>query len=299
MAGMNNIERVHRLNISEIETLAFAGGGNRCWWQAGVLSKLLDQGFSLPKHLVGTSAGAAIAASCLLDGPEAALQSCLQLFANNPSIIARSELTRLKFRFAHDYIYPAWISSIVHVANFQRLNTAPSHLQVAITRPARALGLTGSVMAGTLAYILDKHIWHSIHPQLPKYFGLRQDFHELRQCQSAEHAQLILTAAAAAPPFMSACRIGDEAAIDGGYVDNAPIHEQTFDEKIKTLVLLTRNYPKLPKLFRWNDRFYWQPSTRVPVSTWDCTARATVHAAYALGRKDAWHSLQEGIFFGV
>jgi hypothetical protein len=28
------------LNFPQIQTLAFAGGGNRCWWQAGLLTPL-------------------------------------------------------------------------------------------------------------------------------------------------------------------------------------------------------------------------------------------------------------------
>ena len=28
------------LNFSQVQTLAFAGGGNRCWWQAGLLTQL-------------------------------------------------------------------------------------------------------------------------------------------------------------------------------------------------------------------------------------------------------------------
>lgn len=52
-----------QLHLDDIHTLAFAGGGNRCWWQAGVVSQLLDMGWKLPPTLVGTSAGAAIATS--------------------------------------------------------------------------------------------------------------------------------------------------------------------------------------------------------------------------------------------
>jgi hypothetical protein len=29
---------MHSLNFSQIQRLAFAGGGNRCWWQAGLVT---------------------------------------------------------------------------------------------------------------------------------------------------------------------------------------------------------------------------------------------------------------------
>jgi hypothetical protein len=83
-----------------LQTLAFAGGGNRCWWQAGLLTHLQAQGAQLQAKLVGTSAGAAIAASFL----------------------------------------------------------------------------AGCVAAGTLAYLVDKYLFHNIHPVLPRFLGLKQAF---------------------------------------------------------------------------------------------------------------------------
>jgi len=79
-----------------LQTLAFAGGGNRCWWQAGLLTHLQAQGAQLQAKLVGTRAGAAIAASFL----------------------------------------------------------------------------AGCVAAGTLAYLVDKYLFHNIHPVLPRFLGL-------------------------------------------------------------------------------------------------------------------------------
>lgn len=292
---MQNAELLLNLDFAEIDTLVFAGGGNRCWWQAGAISQLLQQGARLPAQLVGTSAGAAVAASCITDGPKAALASCVRLYADHQRIFDWRGLARLKLRFAHQHIYPAWVASIVHAGNFDALRSARTQLRVAFTRPARLLGLTGSIAAGTLAYVVDKHLWHSIHPRLPKLFGLRQDFLDLHQCQSVADAQALLSAAAAAPPLMASRQIGAQRAFDGGYTDNAPIHPQTPAQKSSTLVLLTRFYPHLPVLFRWGGRAYWQPSRPVPVSTWDCTARTTVHEAFAHGEGDAVKMFQGGV----
>ena len=76
-------------------------------------------------------------------------------------------------------------------------------------------------------------------------------------------------------------------AIDGGYTDNAPLEVQDAAAKSKTLVLLTRHYPKLPALFGWRGRSYLQPSARVPVSTWQCLPHTPVRDAFALGLRDA------------
>jgi hypothetical protein len=61
----------------------------------------------------------------------------------------------------------------------------------------------------------------------------------------------------------------------------------THDEAKRTLVLLTRHYPDLPQQFTFEQRQYWQPSRKIPVSTWDCRPFTTVDLAYELGIDDA------------
>ena len=292
---LGKIADIHPLDLNTINTLVFAGGGNRCWWQAGALGFLTERGMRLPAQLVGTSAGAAVAASFLVQGTEKARQACLKLYAGNPRIFDWSALTAFKLKFAHQHIYPAWVDAFLNAATFTTLRDASSRLTVGLTRPARWLGMGGSVAAGTLAYLVDKYLWNSIHPRLPTWLGLRQDFMVLNDCPDIDTAQSLLIAAASAPPIMSARPVGGAHAIDGGYTDNAPIPAQSDEERSKTLVMLTRHYPKLPPLFAWQGRTYWQPSQRIPVSTWDCTPKTTVNEAYDLGAQDGAYALRSGL----
>ncbi|GAB2790641.1 patatin-like phospholipase family protein [Dyella kyungheensis] len=292
---LGKVEETRALDFSGMSTLVLAGGGNRCWWQAGALRHLMEQGMRLPAQLVGTSAGAAVAASILAEGADTALQACLKLYASNPRIFDWSSLSKLKLKFAHQHVYPAWVEAFLNETTFDTLRHSSSRLVVALTRPARFLGMRGSVAAGTVAYLVDKYLWNSIHPRLPRLFGLRQDFMVLNDCSDIEMAQSLLIAAASAPPIMSARPVGGGPAIDGGYTDNAPIPPQSEQERSTTLVMLTRHYPKLPPLFRWHGRTYWQPSQRIPVSTWDCTSKTTVHEAYDLGAQDSIQALETGL----
>lgn len=292
---LGKVTEVRQLEFNTIDTLVFAGGGNRCWWQMGALSFLTERGMRLPVQLVGTSAGAAVAASFLVQGTEKARQACLKLYAGNPRIFDWSALTAFKLKFAHQHIYPAWVDAFLNAATFTTLRDASPRLTVALTRPARWLGMGGSVAAGTLAYLVDKYLWNSIHPRLPAWLGLRQDFMVLNDCPDIDTAQSLLIAAASAPPIMSARPVGGAHAIDGGYTDNAPIPAQSDEERSKTLVMLTRHYPKLPPLFTWQGRTYWQPSQRIPVSTWDCTPKTTVNEAYDLGAQDGAYALRSGL----
>ncbi|KVK78598.1 patatin [Burkholderia cepacia] len=272
--------------------LALAGGGNRCWWQAGVLARLMREGWTMPRQLVGTSAGAAIAAACLTIGPEAALDACRALYGRTARIFHWRGLLHGRLEFAHQTVYPAWLDAFVNEQTFATLRASGSSLRVAVTRPARYLGLTVSVSLGTLAYLVDKKIWHGIHPRLPAALGLTQELIDVTQCDGAADAHRILMAAAAPPPIVRAVPLHGRHAFDGGYFDNAPLPRQTLPERRQTWVMLTRHYPDRPAFFRCRDRSYWQPSRPVPVSTWDCTRGTTVGDAFRLGFDDAEKALR-------
>lgn len=275
------------VDLGSIDTLIMAGGGNRCWWQAGLVQALMQRGWTLPRNITATSAGAAIATSLLTGTTETALVACKKLYSANAQLFDWNALMRLKVKFAHQHIYPAWLNSLIGDGDYTTLQQSKSQLNVAVTQPARWLGLTGSLVTGSVAYLLDKKIAHSIHPKLPRYLGLRQAFFSLNECTTAHEARNLLAAAAAAGPFMKAQKVAERWALDGGYIDNAPLPAQTPAEAKRTLVLLTRHYPDLPQQFTFEQRQYWQPSRKIPVSTWDCRPSTTVDQAYALGFDDA------------
>jgi predicted patatin/cPLA2 family phospholipase len=292
---MSIFKPISNINLNYIDTLVLAGGGNRCWWQAGLVQQLTSQGWALPSKLIATSAGAAIATALLTNRTEAAFAGCKKLYEANAQIFDWKALTRLKVKFAQQHIYPSWIESLMRDNDYLTLIETKRQLTVALTQPARFLGLSGSLIAGSIAYLLDKKIAHSIHPKIPKYLGLRQAFVNLTDCQTAQEARVLLSAAAAAAPFMKAQKVNGQWGMDGGYTDNAPIPEQTSDEAARTLVLLTRHYPDLPRQFSIEKRLYWQPSQKIPVSTWDCRSSTTVDLAFQLGMSDAQVTPQQSI----
>lgn len=288
------VESLASLDLASIDTLIFAGGGNRCWWQAGAVSHLLAQHWRLPAQLVGTSGGAAVAAAFLTAGPQAALVACQRLYADRTRMFEWRGLLRGRLHFAHRHIYPAWLASFVDATHFEALRRSSTRLQVAITRPTRWAGLRGSIGVATVAYLADKFLRGPLHPRLPRRLGLRQEFRNLHDCASLDEARELLAAAGAALPFIPARRIAGEYAFDGGYTDSVPLPAQSTVEKARTLVLLTRHYPKLPRLFRVGGRNYWQPDTRVPVDMLDCTVRANVLDAWVQGERSAQEALASG-----
>jgi len=63
---------------------------------------------------------------------------------------------RLKVKFTHQHIYPAWRYSLMDDREYAALQQSQSRLNVAVTQLARWLGLTGSLNTGSVTYLLDK-----------------------------------------------------------------------------------------------------------------------------------------------
>ena len=189
---MSAFQPLTAVDLGAIDTLVLAGGGNRCWWQAGLVQALIQRGWTLPQNITATSAGAAIATSLMAGTTEAALVACKQLYSANAQLFDWKALIRLKVKFAHQHIYPAWLHSLLGDGDYAALQQAQSRLSVAVTQPAHWLGLTGSLITGSVTYLLDKKIAHSIHPKFPRYLGLHQAFFSLNECGSAQEARTLL-----------------------------------------------------------------------------------------------------------
>jgi Patatin-like phospholipase len=279
-------------NLRDFQTVVLAGGGNRCWWQAGLLSVWMNQGHIQPKRLVGVSAGAGLAAALLSESLDEAKRACSALYQAHASVW----LGQPKAMFAHEFIYPQWVADFMNDAAIHRLHSNPTQLSVGVARLPNWLPNVIGCGLAMLAYLVDKHATRpsaapNPHPSLPPRLGFRMDLIDTTfACQTHAAAQgdfvrNLLVCSAAAVPFIRARPLLGSLAIDGGFADNAPRPPIAAHEP--QLVLLTRHYPMAPLYFQHQGRWYLQPSTRIPVSTWDCTKKTNIHHAIALGERDA------------
>jgi predicted acylesterase/phospholipase RssA len=292
-------QRVHRLDWGRIGHIAFAGGGNRCWWQGGVCDALVAHGLTLPRHFSGTSAGIAIAAALAGGRAHDALAPCTHLYESNPHLLDRQALRQGRWRFAHQHIFPAWLRSFVTAARWQEARARGHELHIAIGRfrgPSWP-GLAGGL--GLAAYLVDKFVLRQVHPMLPKHLGFAVEFLHADGNTPHTEVQRLLLGAAAATPIIQSPPIGGAKAFDGGFCDNAPVAPlsvATLGAAKQTLVLLTRHNPRLPELFAVAERIYWQPRHAVQVSTLGCTAGTNVALAYEQGQQDAQRWLARDLF---
>jgi predicted acylesterase/phospholipase RssA len=271
-----------RAALAAFAQAVFAGGGNRCWWQAGVWDVLHPAGLA-PRAIAGVSAGAATACMLLAGRGTPALAHYLEVTTGLRRNFQPERWLRGERAFPHAAIYRAALLRLLDADALRRLRTqAPVYVQVA--RPPRWLPVPAALVVGALAYQFDKKVRRALHPEAARTLGFRAEVLRAQDCATPEALADLLLASSCTPPFTPALRLHGRAVLDGGMVDNVPV-DALPTPAAPTLVLLTRRYPR--PLPRADARVYLQPSRPIPVSSWDYTDAPGIRAALALGRDDA------------
>jgi predicted acylesterase/phospholipase RssA len=261
----------------------FAGGGNRCFWQAGFWSEAaptLGLGRSL-RRVAATSAGAAIACVLLSGRLREGLAHFRSAVAANPRNVYPGNALHGRPVFPHAAMYRRALLAVVDPEALAHLHAGPEVL-VPVTRAPRWLGVRPAFAVAGLADALEHVAWPSVHARLARRLGFAAEYVSVRSCPSPEALADLVLASSCTPPFTPALTHGGRPALDGGIADNVPAAAVDADDG-PTLVLLTRRYARLP---RHPGRVYVQPSAPVAVSAWDYTDPDGIQAAFDQGRRD-------------
>ncbi len=264
--------------------LAYAGGGNRCYWQGGFYETVAPRLGLQPKRVVGASAGAfAMLYTALGLGPsirEQVFEAC------KTSV---SETDWAGFRrggrlFPVGEKYRVLMAEMLTQARLAQLQ-GQADFQIAISRPPRFWPLPVAAALGIGAYQLEKQLRRPVHPSAGRRLGFAADLISVRDCLTPEDLVAALMASAAVPPFMPAGRVGQRPALDGGLYDSAPAWALSDLEQAgeQTLVLLTRPFTDVPAVA---NRTYARPSQTIPVSQFSIRDWEGMQFAYRLGVSD-------------
>ncbi|AOY98152.1 Patatin [Cupriavidus sp. USMAHM13] len=279
---------------SPFDQVVFAGGGNRCWWQAGWWDTVAPELGLRPRVIAGISAGAATACMLYAHDSRETLAYYREVLADNRSNAYWGNLLRGKRVFPHFGIYRAALLTLFGQERLARLGDAPE-IRVGLAHIPGWSGPRLAVAAGLLAYNIDKHLLKTLHPRLGRKLGFHPEFVLAQDCATPEALADLLLQSSCTPPFTPVLRRAGRAVLDGGLVDNVPV-DALDDAEGDVLVLVTRLYPRPPRFVlarRGQRRLYLQPSQRVPVSSWDYTRPEGMELAYALGRRDGEAFLRE------
>ncbi len=268
------------------DQIVFAGGGNRCWWQAGFWERVTRDVPLRPRVITGISAGAATACMLHMRESDWVMDYYRQALASNRKNAYWGNLLRRERVFPHYRIYRQALLDI-YDGQLDKLAAGPE-IRVGISHIPRWLGPRSATAAGLVAYNIDKHVRRTLHPTLARRLGFTPEFVRAQECRTAADLADLMLQSSCTPPFTPILRRAGRAVLDGGMVDNVPV-DALDAVPGQVLVMVTRRYPR-PQMFTQHhagqDRLYVQPSEAVPISSWDYTRPDMMRPAFELGRRD-------------
>jgi predicted acylesterase/phospholipase RssA len=268
------------------EQVVFAGGGHRCWWQAGFWDVVAPEIELRPKLIAGVSAGAATACLIYANNSQDALDYYDQVLpAGSRNVYWRNALRRGAAVFPHNEIYQGALRALIGGANFKQLMLNAPEIRIQFARIPRWLGPRTAVGVGMIAYNIEKYAKRSLHPTFGKRLGFTQEVARVQDCHSEEELVALIIASSCTPPFTPIQYRNGRPTMDGGLVDNVPVSALDRTD-VSTLVLTTRRYPQHGQIFTRGHCVYVQPSQKTPVASWDYTAPKLYRKTYELGRID-------------
>lgn len=266
------------------DAIAFAGGGNRCYWQGGFWEAAEPLLSLKPRLIVGVSAGAWSAVYSLLGLGRQVNNLVADACASGRRNFEWRAWSAEGSPWPVALMYRRLLEDILDEAALKRLRQGPD-LLVALARAPRRLPLSLAIPLGIATYQVEKKLRAPVHPRGGRALGFRSDYVNLKEVAGTADAVAALMASASVPPFMPVGRVGGLAALDGGLVDNVPIDPLLAVEAAggRTLVLLSRRYRSHPEV---EGRTYVEPSEAVPVGQFDITNPDGIRRAYEMGLAD-------------
>lgn len=268
--------------------IVFAGGGNRAFYQLGLMNRWAERLLPRTAVIAACSAGACVAVILLSERQETTHRFWLARRRHVTKNFEWRRLLRGERPTPHAPIYRDTVIHSMREGGLERLRAQPFPVLVITSRFPRLLPATGAVALGLGAYSLGKRLWPGeIHPRLPRRLGFSPAIFDARECETPEAVADLIIASSATPPFTPIGRFASEALLDGGLVDSAPAFVAESEPTVRrSVVLLTRPYPA-EATGAQGKRLYVAPTEPVPVERWDYTRPELVRATIEMGERES------------
>lgn len=266
----------------KFDNIVFAGGGNRCFWQAGFWLTIRDHLDNTPKHIASVSAGSAISCSLFSNKFETVYENTLKVMTDNKKNRYWKNLIGNEPIHPHNKLYRHIIEMSLDEESLNTLHKGPRN-HILVAHIPNWLGPKSATLIGLSAYQLEKKLFQPVHPKFGRALGFKSEFIEAQNCKNLDELADLIISSSCTPPFTPIMYQSNKAVLDGGMIDNIPVHGIN-DYPGNTLVLCTRPYKKLPNI---KGRTYIAPSKPVAVSSWDYTNPEAVISTFKQGKSDA------------
>lgn len=267
--------------------ITFAGGGNRAFYQLGLMNRWKERLLPRTAAVVSCSAGACVITMVLAGRAE---EAGVFWRARREGITRNFDWRRVLRgeRLApHGEIYRDTLVHTFADGGFERVRAQPFPILVLAAAFPTLLPTAVAVALGISVYSLERALRGRVHPEWTRRLGFAPVLVDARECRDAEELTALILASSATPPFTPLGRFRGQALLDGGMVDNVPAFAADDLPGVRqNLVLLTRPYdPAL--LGRHGNRLYVAPTVPPPISRWDYTAPDLLQATIEMGEREA------------
>lgn len=270
----------------EFKNAIFAGGGSRCMWQLGFWDGANKAGLGLSEtvdYAASTSAGCAMATAAMLNRGEEALNLFKDMTARNPSNIHWQNLMpgSGKPLLPHMNMYRKALEEFLQPGDLQALSN--KRLEFLMARFPRFLPSGLGTLVAFSIYGLEKHLTGALHPTWTRRLGFEPLVKGNQDAEVVGDLIDTILASSCVPPVLPGDGYRGQRVLDGGIIDNVPVHLADA-EAGQTLVLLSKRYTRpLPEL---QGRVYVQPSEPIRIDKFDYANPSGVQETYDLGFRD-------------
>jgi predicted acylesterase/phospholipase RssA len=269
--------------------ITFAGGGNRSFYQFGLMQTWASRLLPRVAALSTCSAGACVAAMWLAGREPAARDLWLERTRGVTRNLDFTRVMRGERLAPHGKVFREIMLTVAAEGGLERIRSAPFPVLVLASAFPWMLPPPVAVLVGIAAYQMER-AWRPtrLHPTLGRRVAFRPAVFDMRDCETAEDLADLVLASSATPPFTPVGRYRRQALLDGGFVDNAPAFlGEAVAGVTRSIVLLTRQYPVA--LGARGARLYVAPTSPPPLERWDYTRPHLMAENVALGVRDAVH----------
>ena len=270
--------------------LTFAGGGNRAFYQMGLLSKWGPDLLERTAAIAACSAGACVVTTYLADRREESWDFWRERRAHVTQNIRWANLLKGERPAPHGPIYRDTLLHTYADGGLERIRAQPFPIYILCAKLPKFTGPVLATLMGMTGYSLEKKAKPAmIHPKWTRAMGFAPMIADARDCQTPEELTNLVLASSATPPFTPVGRFRGTRLLDGGLVDNVPafVAEKT-PEVRGNIVFLTRTYPAHVTGLK-DTRLYVAPTTPVPVGRWDYTRPDLLEDTITMGEVEAEH----------
>lgn len=268
--------------------LTFAGGGNRSFYQLGLLNRWHDVLLPRTAAIASCSAGACVITTFLSGRKDIARDYWMNRAKGITRNFDWSKLLQGERPAPQGAIYRDTLLVTFADGGLERIRAQPFPIYILASSFPWLLPRMLSVALGIGLYSLERSMRRAPHPVSPRLLGFAPVAVDARLCETPEELTHLILASSATPPFTPIGDFRGQKLLDGGMIDNAPafVVEEKHPEARHSIVMMSRPY-HASVMGVQGRRLYVAPTRQPPIGRWDYTQPHQLDATVAMGESEA------------